>query len=297
MHFRAVVATIALVSTSSAALAAEPVVQPVQVGQETVRFDHAVPTLDLQQPHGAIQVTPLPMDHGALAFGIAVYNGGDSAANFDITNVAAHAGTQDLPVMSRSQLESKAKHRAMWASIALAAAGGLSAAAAASTRDHYRSTLVTPHGTYHASFSAPSVAGQVAAAGIAAGTGVGLANIQAQLDQTRAALGESTVQLTTIDPRESYAGRIVLTKIKDAGTPQRVDMIIRWNGEDYPFAFRLAKAGTPMPEWHAITSPAAAQVPAASVPVPPAPSVAPAAVPVTAVPAVGTRLATAGGVR
>lgn len=282
---RHLVATIALASTATAALAGGPVVQPVQVGAETVRFDHAVPTLDLQQPHGAVQVTPLPLDHGALAFGIAVYNGGDAAANFDITDVVAHAGAQDLPVMSRSQLESKAKHRAMWASIALAAAGGLSAAAAASQRDYYHSTLVTPHGVYHAHFSTPSAAGQVEAAAIATGTGVGLANIQNQLDRTRAAIGQSTIQLTTIDPRDSYAGRIVLTKVKGSAMPQRVDMVIKWNGESYPFAFQLAKAGTAAPEWRVTSlTPASPGLPVQSehVTTPQAAPVQPAtAVPVT----------------
>lgn len=255
MNFCALIAAISLVSTASAALAADPVIQPVQVGQETVRFDHAVPTIDLQQPHGAVQVTPLPMDHGGLAFGIAVYNAGGTPANFDIGNVAVHAGAQALPVLSREQLESKAKHRAMWASIALAAAGGLSAAAAANQRDYYHSTLVTPHGVYHSTFSAPSAVGQLQATALAASTGAGLAAIQGKLDETRERLGQTTIQLTTVDPADSYAGRIVLTKIKDKALPQRVDMIVRWNGEDYPFAFQLAKAGTAAPEFKALTPP------------------------------------------
>ena len=248
----------ALVSMSSAALAGDNVaVQPIQVGSETVRFNQGVPTLDLQLPHGAVQVTPLAMDHGGLAFGVAVLNTGDQPANFDITSLDVHAGQQALPVFSREQLEAKAKKRAMWASIALAAVGGLSAAAAASQRDYYQSTLVTPRGTYRATYSAPSTAGQIQAAAITAGTGVGIASIQSALDQTRAALGASTVQLTTVNPGEGYGGRVVLPKIKNKALPQRVDMVVRWNGENYAFAFQLAKRGTPAPVFTALTAPPA----------------------------------------
>lgn len=248
MKIHTIAGAMALVSTASAAIAGDKsVLQPVQVGEETVRFDRGVPTTDLQLPHGAVQITPLMMDHGGLSFGIAVLNNGDQPANIDVTNIEARAGAQVLPVLTRDQLEAKAKNRAMWASIAMAAIGGLSAAAAASQRDEYRSTLITPRGTYRAVYSAPSTAGQVQAAAIAAGTGITLANIQGQLDATRAELGANIVQITTVDPNESYAGRIVLTKIKNKAMPQRVDITVHWNGEDYPFAFQLAKKGTPMP--------------------------------------------------
>jgi len=55
------------------------------------------------------------------------------------------------------------------------------------------------------------------------------------------------VQTTTVDPGGSYAGKIVVEKIKDRTLPQRVTITVNWNGEQYPFAFRLAKPGTPAP--------------------------------------------------
>lgn len=71
------------------ALAKPAVVQALQVGEETVRYQQGIATLDLHKARGAVQITPLPMDHGSLAFTLAVLNSGDAPPNFDITNVTA----------------------------------------------------------------------------------------------------------------------------------------------------------------------------------------------------------------
>lgn len=236
-----------LITVPAAAIAGGPVLQPVPTPNEVLRFAQGVPTLDMQGQHGAVQVTPLPMDHGSYAFTIAVYNHGAAPANIDVTNIDVLTNGQHYAAFSRSDLEHKAKHRAMWASIALAAAGGLAAAAAANQRDHYSATTYTPHGTYRTFISAPSQAGQVEAVAAAASAGVGIAAIQTQLDRTREALGATTVQMTTVDPGDSYAGRVVIAKLKTATLPQHIDFIVNWNGEAYPFAFQLAKSGTPQP--------------------------------------------------
>lgn len=229
------------------ASAAPPEVQAVQVGSETVRYAQGVPTLDLHKEKGAVQVSPLPLDHGSLAFSVAVWNESDAPANIDVTNFTATSAGKDVGVFTVKELVGKAKNRAMWGQIGLAMAGGLAAAAAASQRDTYSSAFHTPHGSYYSSYSAPSAIGQIQAMAITAGTGVGIAAIQSRLDQTRAALGNDVVQLSTVDPMQSYAGKIVLHKIAGAKLPQRVDLKVTWNGETYPFAFQLAKDGTPAP--------------------------------------------------
>ncbi len=193
------------------------------------------------------------MDHGSYAFTVAVLNKGPGSANMDVTNVDVESGGAHYTVFSRSDLEHKAKHRAMWNSIALATAGALASAAAANTTDTYRATTYTPHGTYRTIVQTPSAAGQAAAAAAIAGTGVGLYAIQNQLDKTREALGATTVQMTTVDPQDSYAGRIVLAKIKESALPQRINIVVKWNGETYPFGFQLAKKGTPQPVFDTLT--------------------------------------------
>lgn len=260
----------------STPVSAKTILQPVQVGDETLRFRQGVPTLDLQGPHGGVQVTPLEMDHGSYAFSVAVLNNGNAPANIDVTNFDINAGPQHLAVFSKDQLVKKAKTRAMWAQIAIAAAGGLSAAAAASQRDYYHATTFTPHGAYHTVISTPSAAGQVEAAAAIAGSGVAIAAIQNRLDQTRAALGDSTIQMTTVDPGDGYSGRIVIEKVKSATVPQRIDIVLTWNGDRYPFAFQMVKDGTPQPAFIMKPQPMA--------PVPPVPAEAPASPAVAVVP-------------
>jgi TonB family protein len=223
------------------------VVQPIQVGAETVRFDQGVATVELYQQHGSVQIQPLPADHGSLAFYVGIFNAGDQPANIDITDFQIQAGSQSLAVFSREELEKKAKNRAMWTQIGLAALGGVAAAGAYSQRDTYRSTLYTPRGTYHAVYSRPSTIGQIQGTAIAASTGYAIYKVQEQLDATRRDLANSVVQLSTVDPGSSYGGKIVLAKIKDKKVPKDVTITLSWNGETYPFQFRLVKLGTPQP--------------------------------------------------
>jgi hypothetical protein len=178
---------------------------------------------------------------------VAVLNKGQNSVDFDVSDVSASAIGTEYAAFSKEELESKAKNRAMWTAIAVGLAGGLSAAAAASQRDYYRSTLITPRGTYFGSYSAPSVAGQLQATAIAAGTGYSLAKIQENLDATREALGNNIVQRTTVDPSESYAGQVIMKKIKLKKFPENLIVKVRWNGEEYRFGFVVGKRGMKAP--------------------------------------------------
>jgi len=278
----------------SAQASAKTILQPVQVGDETLRFRQGVPTLDLRGPHGGVQITPLEMDHGSYAFTVAVLNTGSSPADFDIANMDINAGPQHLAVFSKDQLVRKAKTRALWTQIAIAAVGGVAAGLAASQQDHYHATTRTRYGTYRSVVSTPSALGQVEAVAAIAGSSVAIASVQNRLDQTRAVLGDSTVQMTTVDPGNGYAGRIVIEKLKAPTTTQRIDMVVNWNGDRYPFAFQIVKEGTPQPAFinkpepmapvipAVVTAPAAPPAPAAPLPavVPAVPATAVAAVPV-----------------
>lgn len=287
-------ACLALTSMTTPAMAKEKVlIQAVQVGGETVRYFKGTPTLDLEQAYGAVQVTPYTIDHGSLVFTLAIYNNGNQPINFGLENVRAEIAGAPLALLTVDQLIAKAESRARWSQIGLALLGGLAAGAAASQRNTYRSTTYTPYGTYRtwASFSNPYAAQNAAI--IAGGTGLAINAVQNQLDRTREALGENVVQLTTVDPGDSFAGKIVLAKLKDKRLPQRVRIIATMNGEDYPFEFQVAKPGTPTPPFTAITyapreegpvqarplvaSPLPAAVPVTStVAMPPKPSLTPA---------------------
>ncbi|PJI86866.1 hypothetical protein [Sphingomonas koreensis] len=223
------------------------VVHPVRLADESIRFYKGVPTIDIDTEKGAVQISPLPMDHGSFSFSVAVLNKGQVSSDFDVSDVSAHIVGAEVAAFSKEELEKKAKSRAMWTAIAVGLAGGLSAAAAASQRDHYRSTFITPRGTYYGSYSAPSVVGQIQATAIAAGTGYSLVKIQENLDATREALGNNIVQRTTVDPSESYAGQVILKKIKLKKFPENLIVSVRWNGDEYRFGFVVGKRGMKAP--------------------------------------------------
>lgn len=264
----------------TAAIAGDKLIaQPVQVGAEQVRYDRGNAMVTLDTDGGSVQVEPLPFDHGGMSFGIAVFNAGTTAGNFDISNMTVTVDGVPVQIYSRQDLEKKAKSRAMWKGVLIGLAGGLSAVAAASQRDTYTATTYGRYHTYRTVITAPSSAGQVEAAAITAGTAYSLATIRNQLDQTLSALGEQTIQLTTIDPRDSYAGRVSLAKVKlpKKGVPV-VHMKVSFNGTDYPFAFRLVKPGTPAPMFVSSSPPVAQPAPtpmAVPVPAPAAPAVSP----------------------
>lgn len=248
-----IILLLALAASAPVHADSEPLVQPIQSGNETVRYVRGVPTLELAQSKGIVRVTPLPMDHGSLSFTVAVYNNDENPANFGIENVSPLFDSRLVTVFTKDELVRRAKNRAFWSQFGLALVGGVAAGLAASQQDVYSSRWITPRGTYQNIFTAPSVAGQWQAMEITDVTVAGMMMVQTQLDRTIVALGDETVQLTTVDPGESYAGRIVIDKVRPRGLPAPITVKVAWNGEVYPFTFQIAKPGTPAPPFTALT--------------------------------------------
>lgn len=244
-----------LVFSAPAVAAPKYVVHAVQTGSETARFDQGVATLDLMGKRGAVQLRPLPMEHGSLVFSIAIWNDADQPLNFDVTNIQAEVGQQTLRPFTADELVAKAENRAMWTQIGIAVVGGLAAAsAAANNHNTYRTVTTTPSGVYTSTTTVPNYNADLKAAASVAAAGAGIAVVQSRLDETRARLGNEIVQLSTVDPGSSYAGRIVLQKVKSKELPVDVRLYVDWNGERYPFTFRVAKRGTPAPIFTALTT-------------------------------------------
>ena len=218
--------------------------EPINAPEGAVRYNQGRASVEVTTPGGAVQITPLGLENNRLTFGVAVLNLGQNSATFGTENITASVGTSDILVLTAERLRQQAERRAGWATFATAMAGGLSAAAAGSARDTYSATTYTPRGTYRTVISRPSVGGQIAAAGITAGTVYTISNIQAQLDQTLAMLGDEIVQTTTIDPQDSYAGRFVLATLPRGHTrwPQDVTVVVNYDGQQYPFTFRVTRA-------------------------------------------------------
>lgn len=248
MKFSTTLVLATALAASTSAYADNFVVQPVQAGYEHIRYQQGRPTIDLRMALGAVEIRPLALDHGSLAFSVAVLNASNAPATIDISNFSIKAGKQMLVPFSVDELQSKAKSRATWSKIGVSLVGGLAAGIAASQRDNYYGSISTPYETTTSHFSAPSFAGQMEGYRLADQTGAAIVAIQDRLDETRSRLGNDIVQTSTIDPGYTYAGKLVFQKLKDNSLPQRITLVVELNGEEYAFTFQLVKPGTPPPQ-------------------------------------------------
>jgi len=232
------------------AVAADLILYPVQTGPETIRYRTGIPTLNIETATGSVTVTPLPLDHSHATFGVAVYNKGENSVNFGIENVTASIGGRPIPVLSREELQKRAKSRAAWSVVGLALLSGVAAAAAstAHTTSHSYGNVRTPHGTYFWSSSYRDNSIGALGAGAAIGTGTaGIVGIQNRLEYTLGTLATDIVQTTTVDPDNTYGGEIVVEKPSAASVPYDVTITMHFNGADYPFTFRMTEQGKNKP--------------------------------------------------
>jgi hypothetical protein len=248
---------VTLSMAATVAHADEFVVQPVQMAYENIRYQRGSPTIDIRMTHGAVEVRPLPLDHGSLAFSVAILNAANAPVTIDTGNFYIKAGNQVIAPFTVDQLRSKAKSRAVWSKIGTAVGGYLVASTLADTN---YGTVSTSYGTYTVSMTTPSAG----SARVVDYTIAELGAIQDRLDTTRARLGDEIVQTSTIDPDHTYAGKLVFQKLKDSSLPQHITLMVGLNGEQYAFTFQLAKQGTPAPPitYIAPPAPAAQTVPA-----------------------------------
>lgn len=221
------------------------------VGNEGARYVKGVPTLDLQQQRGAIELRSLGFYNNRPVFAIAFYNAGPEPVNIGLEDIHASSNGDLLRVFPVEELERQAKHKAWWSQFGMALLGGVSAGLAASRRDTYHSTITGPYGTYTMRSSYPSLSGQLQADRIQTDTVWGIAAIQYQLDRTIELINDHVVQRTTIDPGSSYAGLLVLDKLKKGDPPFELHVDVDWNGERYPFAYVMQKPGRPVPDRYA----------------------------------------------
>jgi len=239
----------ALVLLATPASAGKPFdVHGLIVGKEAARYVKGVPTLDLQQQRGAIELRSLGFYNNHPMFAIAFYNAGPEPVNIGLDDIHAVANGTVLRVFSVEELERQAKHKAWWSQFAIAMLGGVSAGLAASQHDTYHSTITGPYGTYTIHTSYPSLAGQLQAQNISLNTAWSIAAIQYQLDRTIELINDHVVQRTTVDPGSTYGGLIIMDKLKQGDPPFELHLDVDWNGERYPFAYVMQKPGRPVPE-------------------------------------------------
>ena len=247
--FARAIALCAVLALASPAQAGKPFdIHGLIVGNEGARYVKGVPTLDLQQQRGAIELRSLGFYNNHPMFAIAFYNAGPEPVNIGLEDIHAAANGSALRVFPVEELERQAKHKAWWSQFAIAMLGGVSAGLAASQRNTYPSTITRPYGTYSVHASYPSLAGQLQAENISLNTAWSIAAIQYQLDRTIELINDHVVQRTTIDPGSTYGGLIIMDKLKEGDPPYELHLDVDWNGERYPFAYVMQKPGRPVPD-------------------------------------------------
>ena len=260
--FKSIVSAIAagMILSAPAVAAQKEVIQPVQVGEETIRYEHGEYLLELDRKELAVQIAPMPKDHSNISFSVMVLNKSDQPFNLDVSNIRVEGTAVPVRLLTKDEMVRKAESRAAWATALTALAGGFAAGSMANQRDTYRATTFTPRGHAYTTYvDAPCSGCQVAAAATVAATGYSIARIQGALDETREALGSEMLQLTTVDPGRTYGGRVFLSKFKRKPMSE-MRLILTIDGRDYPFGFRFAKPGTP-PSPFKVTAPPPAENP------------------------------------
>lgn len=214
---------------------------PRPTAGQTIRYVQGIATTQAEGRNAAVQVTSFgPNDKGRLVFAVAVFNRGETAMNFGVENVSVSALGAPVRVFTYAELERMAKNDATTALVLTALAGG-AAAAAASSGPTYRSTTVTPYGTY--STVATNYAAQAVASSVAvASTANQMNNISANLDSTLSSLSGSVLQTTTIDPETSFGGQVISDRVAfpEAGALP-TNFIVVVGDETFDFAFDIAK--------------------------------------------------------
>lgn len=233
--------------TATATLeAAVPLLQPVPYGTAILRHHQGQPTIELRGRNGAIEVTPLAMDHGCVNFGITVFNRSNRASDIDLSDVSVSVGEAPAHIFTVNELQKRANHRAFWTSMAVAAVSGVAAGVVAASSSHATIRSSGPYGTrvsritYHDGYNSANAAIIGASGAAAAGS------IQANGRRDAAQIGDEILALTTVDPGDAYGGRVVIDKIK-APLPQAITVRVEWNGDAYVSKWQLVPEGTPAP--------------------------------------------------
>ena len=178
------------------------------------------PKLTRQSRLGKVAVVPRGMERGRLAFDIEVHNLSDRAAFFGQESVEVHAATETLELAAPQRAERVAGNKAKWVrigvAVALVALIGV-AAMARSPRTASRDPLFIAPPLRRAAAPPAPVAPPLSAG----------------------ALPPST----SVPSRHLYTGRIFVDRPKKGLRNQDLTLKVRFNGESYPFAFRVSDAG------------------------------------------------------
>lgn len=207
-------------------------------------YDRGTATVASNLQNGAVKVTPMGITRaGFMKFAVAAINRTSSPVNVGTENITVtDANGVRLHIYTRAELIRIARRRAAMAQVALAFAG-----AAAAYGNSYASTSTTygqVGGTYFSATTYNPALNNALNQQTAAETGAAMANVNAQLDDIIANLGNSALETDTVGPYRGFGGYIWVAKPKglaDSKTPPVINVSVNFAGETHPFKFQVAK--------------------------------------------------------
>jgi hypothetical protein len=185
-----------------------------QDGVSTVKWLGATKMMQ-QRALGRVSVVPRGLEGGKLAFDVEVHNFSDRAAFFGHDSVEVSTADQTL-TLATGKIDSDARKKAMWTKVGVTVA------------------MIALLGV------ATALSGSPAAA----------QNFYSPPAPRRAAAppppplpGEGAVpESTSVPSRHLYSGRIFVERPKGALRGRELNLSVNFNGEQYPFAYRLSES-------------------------------------------------------
>ncbi|HZG10303.1 MAG TPA: hypothetical protein VEZ70_15135 [Allosphingosinicella sp.] len=167
-----------------------------------------------QRTLGRVSVVPRGLERGKLAFDVEVHNYSDRSAFFGQESVDVSSADQSLAPATAWDAERDARRKATWTrigvAVAMVALVGLAVAAGGAP-------------TAGQSLYIPSAPRRAAPA-------------------PDAASGTAVPETTSVPSRHLYSGRILVERPKGALRGRDLSLMVRFNGEDYPFSYTLSEA-------------------------------------------------------
>lgn len=211
-------------SVSTPALAADYMASPVASPEDTISYFKGAASVERATSFGTIRVTAIGEETGKPAFVVEITNTSGGPINIGTENMYASFAGQKKPttVYSAADIQRMVESKAAWA----AALTGLSAALSSNTSTAracgyngcYTATVTTPN--YYAQANASRKIDAI------------YENSALRVDELKA----NYLQMTTVQPGQSYGGRVALSKPKVKTWPARLTLTII--GQDFTFDVR-----------------------------------------------------------
>jgi hypothetical protein len=201
-------------SVSTPAMAADYLAVPTPAQEDTLTYFKGVASIERKTEFGSIRITSIGEETGKPAFVIEITNVSEASVNFGTENISATIVGQKKPtlVYSAADIQRMVESKAAWAAALTSLSGALatntSRATACGYRGCYTATIRTPD-----YFARANASRQINAI---------YENSADRVDE----LKNSYLQTTTVEPGQSYGGRVALSKPKVKQWPASLSLTV-----------------------------------------------------------------------